>query len=246
MIRLAGGGSGAVQRELARLVDSGLDRHPRWSPEKHYQANPKSPLFRELCGIARKTVGLADVLREALTPLASEIDLAFVFGSVAQGKERVTSDVDVFVVGSVSFTYVVKAVAPTHERLGREINPVVMPRSDFLRKQKEGDRFVARVIREPKLFLIGTADDLGELVKDRADKSLTRRSRDAAGRGPTEPGRLSRKAGQRRIPFRCRLQGDHANRRRGPDGQWLSARHQPAGASHDLSAGIANDDRVVR
>lgn len=128
----------------------------RVGAQKHCQANPKSPLFRELCGIARKTVGLADVLREALTPLASEIDLAFVFGSVAQGKERVTSDVDVFVVGSVSFTDVVKAVAPTHERLGREINPVVMPRSDFLRKQKEGDRFVARVIREPKLFLIGT------------------------------------------------------------------------------------------
>jgi len=83
----------------------------RVGAQKHCQANPKSPLFRELCGIARKTVGLADVLREALTPLASEIDLAFVFGSVAQGKERVTSDVDVFVVGSVSFTDVVKSVA---------------------------------------------------------------------------------------------------------------------------------------
>lgn len=168
--RLAGVPAGSLHRELKLLAESGLLLREPAGNQVLYRANRDCPVFSELAGFFRKTSGLADVLREALVPLASEIDVAFVFGSVAQGKERVTSDVDVFVVGSVSFTDIVKALAQTHERLGREVNPVVMPRSDFVRKQTEGERFVARVVKEPKLFLLGTANDIGKLTEDRAAK----------------------------------------------------------------------------
>src|SRR5882672_1862128 len=84
LIKLAGGGSGAVQRELARLAESGLVTVTRVGTQKHYQANPKSPLFAELCSIAQKTVGLAEPLREALAPLAERITAVFVYGSVAK------------------------------------------------------------------------------------------------------------------------------------------------------------------
>src|SRR3990167_8175525 len=97
LIGLAGGGSGAVQRELARLEDSGLVTVKRIGTQKHFQANPKSPLFAELCGIARKTVGLAEPLREALAPLAKRITAAFVFGSVAKRSDTAASDIDVLV-----------------------------------------------------------------------------------------------------------------------------------------------------
>src|SRR3972149_5723600 len=95
LIGLAGGGSGAVQRELARLAQSGLVTVKRIGTQKHFQANPKSPLFAELCGIARKTVGLAEPLREALAPLAKRTTAAFVFGSVAKRSDTATSDIDV-------------------------------------------------------------------------------------------------------------------------------------------------------
>lgn len=168
--RLADVPAGSLHRELKLLAESGLLLRETAGNQVRYRANRDCPVFPELAGISRKTVGLADVLREALAPLAPGIDLAFVFGSVAQGKERVTSDVDVFVVGSASFADVVKAFAQVHERVGREINPVVMPRNDFLKKRTQGDRFVARVIKEPKLFLIGTANDFGKLTKDRTAK----------------------------------------------------------------------------
>jgi predicted nucleotidyltransferase len=166
--RLAGVPAGSLHRELKLLAESGLLLREPAGNQVLYRANRDCPVFAELAGFFRKTCGLADVLREALAPLADAIDVAFVFGSVAQGKERVTSDVDVFVVGSVSFADVVTALAQTHERLGREVNPVVMPRSDFVRKRTEGERFVARVIKEPKLFLLGTANDIGKLTEDRA------------------------------------------------------------------------------
>jgi predicted nucleotidyltransferase len=168
--RLSGVPAGSLHRELKLLAESGLLLREPAGNQVLYRANRDCPVFSELAGFFRKTSGLADVLREALVPLANGIDVAFVFGSVAQGKERVTSDVDVFVVGSASFTDVVKALAQTHERLGREVNPVVMPRSDFVRKQTEGERFVARVVKEPKLFLLGTANDIGKLTEDRAAK----------------------------------------------------------------------------
>ncbi len=166
--RLAEVPAGSVHRELKRLAEAGLLVREVTGNQVRYQANRESPVFAELAGFFRKTTGLADVLREALTPLAAKIDLAFVFGSVAQGKERATSDVDVFVVGSASFANVVEAFAETHQRLGREVNPVVMPKADFMKKCADGDRFVSRILKEPKLFLLGTANDLGKLTKDRA------------------------------------------------------------------------------
>src|SRR5690606_41209675 len=91
LIALAGSGSGAVQRELASLADSGLVTVRAIGNRKHYQANPESPVFAELCAIVRKTFGLAEPLREALTPLASQIRAAFVYGSVAEADDTAAS-----------------------------------------------------------------------------------------------------------------------------------------------------------
>ena len=176
--RLAEVPAGSLHRELKLFSESGILLREPAGNQVRYRANRDCPIFPELAGILRKTVGLADVLREALAPLAAKADAAFIFGSVAQGKEAATSDVDVFVIGKASFANVVHAFAKTHEQLGREVNPVVMPKDLFRKKLKEGDPFVAWVMKEPKLFLIGTANDLGKLAKDRpAQKSHRTRQR---------------------------------------------------------------------
>jgi predicted nucleotidyltransferase len=133
-----------------------------------YQVDRSCPIFEELSGIFRKTVGLADVLREALAPIVDEINLAFIFGSVAVGKEREASDVDVMVIGRASFASVVEALDQAQEQLRRDVNPVVMTRLQFQTKRQEKDRFVSRIVREPKLCLVGDLDELGELAEDRA------------------------------------------------------------------------------
>ncbi len=161
LIGLAGGGSGAVQRELARLEQSGLVTVKRVGTQKHYQANPRSPIYAELCGIAQKTVGLAEPLREALAPLAKRIQAAFVFGSVAKRSDTAGSDIDLMVVSDdLGYADVFGALEPAAARLGRPVNPTVYSRRELAKRRKQGNAFVTRVIAQPKIWLIGTEDDL--------------------------------------------------------------------------------------
>jgi predicted nucleotidyltransferase len=161
LIGLARAGSGAVQRELARLESSGLVTVRRLGTQKHYQANPDSPLFGELTGIARKTVGLAEPLREALAPLAPRVIAAFVYGSVAKRRDTAASDIDLMVVSdSLTYAEVFGALEPLTAKLGRTINPTVYSRRELARRRKEDNGFVTRVLAQPKVWIIGTEDDL--------------------------------------------------------------------------------------
>ena len=161
LIKLAGGGSGAVQRELARLEDSGLVNVTRLGMQKHYQANPKSPIFSELCGIAQKTVGLAEPLRDALKPMAKRIIAAFVYGSVAKKKDTAASDIDLMVVSSkVTYADLFGALEEASERLGRKVNPTVYSLQQLAKRVKQDDAFVTRVLAQPKIWLIGDESDL--------------------------------------------------------------------------------------
>ncbi len=120
--------------------------------------------------IARLTGTPAGSLHRDLRRLtdAGRIRVAFVFGSIAQGKQRLVSDVDVMVIGAASFTQVVEALTPARERLRRDVNPVVMTEAAFRSKSRTGDRFVSRIMREPKNFLIADARELAELAEDRS------------------------------------------------------------------------------
>jgi predicted nucleotidyltransferase len=165
--RLTGILPGSVHRELKLLAETGLLLREEAGNQVCYYANQSCPIFSELAGIFRKSIGLVDVLREALLPLGDDVELAFVFGSVAQGTERSDSDIDLFVLGSVDFVAVVGALAETHARLGREVNPVVMTRSVLEQKCHEGDRFIRRIVGEAKLFVNGGENDFRKLIEDR-------------------------------------------------------------------------------
>jgi len=166
--RLTGVPAGSLHREVSQLTEAGLLARSAVGNQVRYQADRSCPIYAELAGIFRKTAGLADVLREALSPLGKAVRIAFVFGSVAQGKERSTSDVDVMVVGSAKFERVVGALAAAGEQLRRDINPVVMAPEEFRAKLKARDRFVSRIMREPKIVLTGDVGELGEPAQDRA------------------------------------------------------------------------------
>jgi len=161
LIRLVGAGSGAVQREIARLEQTGLVTMRRSGAQKHYQANRRSPVFSELRNIVRKTVGLAEPLRAALSPLKSQITTAFVYGSFAKRKDTAASDIDLMVV-SDSLTYgdVFKTLEPFSARLGRTVNPTVYSRAEWAKRLESGNAFVTRVLAQPKLWIVGKEHDL--------------------------------------------------------------------------------------
>ena len=161
LIGSVGGGSGAVQRELARLTQSGLLTVRRIGNQKHYQANPDSPIFPELCGIALKTVGLAEPLRDALAPLVSKIHAAFVYGSVVKRQDTAGSDIDLMVVSdSLTYADVFGALEEVGTRLGRPVNPTVYTRQEMGKRIQKGNAFMTRVLAQPKLWLIGEEHDL--------------------------------------------------------------------------------------
>jgi predicted nucleotidyltransferase len=161
LIGMLGVGSGAVQRELARLAGSGLVTVRQVGTQKHYQANPDSPIFHELTGMITKTVGLAEPLREALTPFADRIRVAFVYGSVASGADTATSDIDLMLIGEhVSYAEIYEALQAAESSLGRPVNPTVFTGAEWSRKREEPQSFVAKVMARPKLFLIGSEQAL--------------------------------------------------------------------------------------
>ncbi|MBU1187590.1 MAG: nucleotidyltransferase domain-containing protein [Gammaproteobacteria bacterium] len=161
IIALAQSGTGAVQRELARLQSSGLVTVQQIGRQKHYQANRASPVFEELRGLVMKTVGLADVLRAALAPLRDRIVAAFVFGSVAKGQDSAASDIDLMVVSdALSYADLFAALEPAVESLGRPVNPTVYTRAELKRRIDEDNAFIGRVLAQNKIWVIGSIDDI--------------------------------------------------------------------------------------
>jgi predicted nucleotidyltransferase len=161
LIRTAGTGSGAAQRELAKLEESGLVVTRRIGHQKHYQADATSPLFTELRSIILKTVGLAEPLRAALKPLTPAIRAAFVYGSVAKTEDRSASDIDLMIISdSLTYGEVFGALERAAKSLGRPVNPTVYTEAEFSKRSREENAFVTRVMEQPKIWVIGSADDL--------------------------------------------------------------------------------------
>ena len=156
IMRWAAMGRGTVSRELDRLVRAGLLFTTKKGNQNYYQANVDSPVYEELVGIVKKTFGVADQLRDALIPLGENIELAFIYGSIAKGTEISTSDIDLMLVGKdLSYGNVVEALLPLEESLQRTINPTIYDKKDFVARLKGGDSFVTRVMEQPKILIKG-------------------------------------------------------------------------------------------
>lgn len=166
---------GTLLRELNALAAAGVLVRKPLGNQVHFQANPACPIYEDLRNILKKTVGVADVLREALAPLAPGIRAAFVYGSVARGEERAASDIDLMVVGEARFVDVVAALAPAQEALRREVNPNVFPALELRKKLAAGEPFLRRVLAERKIFIVGGEDDLGKPAAHRQAQGARRR-----------------------------------------------------------------------
>jgi predicted nucleotidyltransferase len=161
LIRLTSLGSATVQRELNRLEKGGLIETRRVANLKQVRAYEGSPIFDELRLIILKTFGVVEVLREALSQLASDIELAFVYGSVAHGRDRASSDIDVLLISeTLSYGQIMAALGPAEKQLGRAVQITQYTLDEFLERKRKSHPFVAEVLRRPKLMVIGTEDDI--------------------------------------------------------------------------------------
>lgn len=156
--RLTGLGSASLQRELNRLAKAGLVRSQRVGNLRRFQANPQSPVYGELVGLTRKTLGIEPMLREALLPLVPDLQSAWIYGSVAKQTDTAQSDIDVMLVGrNLRLAKVLELLVPLEAQLGRKINPTCYTPAEFKRRRAEADSFVNRVLAQPVLELVGNA-----------------------------------------------------------------------------------------
>jgi uncharacterized protein len=164
LVRTLGAGTGAIQRELKHLTELGLLARRVQGNQVLYQANPQSPIFSEIKSLITKTVGIHDAIRAALVPLELQIQIAFIYGSIARQTERANSDVDLMVLGDASFSDVVAALGTAQRVLAREVNPNVFSVAEFRSKLAARNHFLSSVMKEKKLFVLGTENDLKKLA----------------------------------------------------------------------------------
>jgi len=157
--RLTGTTPGTMNKELSRLHEAGLLDRERVGNQLRYSANRSHQIYPELAGILRKTVGVADVLIEALASLADSIELSFIYGSVARGTESPGSDVDLLIVGNTDFGSVSESLHGVEKKLGREVNAKVFSRREWNAKVRAGDAFAAEILKGPKIKLGGDVDE---------------------------------------------------------------------------------------
>ena len=164
IIRFTDSGNGAVQRELENLTCAGLVTVKQIGNQKRYQANRETPFFPELRSIVLKTFGLADVLRESLMSIAKQINIAFIYGSIAKQEDTAKSDIDLMIIGKkLTYADIFQLLEKAEVQLGRRINPTFYSPSEWLLKSKDGNDFVIKILKHPKIFLIGTENELAEL-----------------------------------------------------------------------------------
>ena len=168
--RATGIGIGPVQRELKLLADSGIIQRRVQGRQVYYQANQKSPIYNELHGLILKTVGVADIIKKALEPRIADIKLALIFGSVAKRTENRFSDMDLLVVGNITFGEVVDLLSPAEGTLNRELNPVVYTLAEFNRRLSENHYFISDILSGDKIFVLGDENELQSLVGKRLAK----------------------------------------------------------------------------
>ena len=155
---------GTLHKELSKLASVGVLSKTQIGNQVSYQANINCVIFEELASILRKTSGLADVLANLLAPLAYQIDVAVVFGSMASGKANQNSDIDLLIIGNITFGDIVKTIYPAQEILGREINPKIYTPLEWRSAKNEGSAFINELLTKPVINIIGGKDDLGKPV----------------------------------------------------------------------------------
>lgn len=160
IIERVGAGTGAVQRELTRLVEAGILKSSRRGNQKHYQVDDRCPIHEDLRAIVRKTLGSVRVITDALDCVRDRVRLAILYGSMINGTANAQSDVDLLVVSDdLPLEELYRTLQPAERTLARSIHPTVLSSSEFDARRKSGTPFLNRILSRDHVVVIGSLDD---------------------------------------------------------------------------------------
>jgi len=148
-----------IRKELLRLEENGIFICTKRGNLTYFCLNKSYPLFDELKSIVFKTIGIRGLLKETLEQIRG-VEIAFIYGSFAKNEENAKSDIDLFIVGEIEERKLVTEVGKVEKTLKREINYSLYTKDDIKKKKKEMDPFILELINGPKIFLMGSENDL--------------------------------------------------------------------------------------
>jgi len=163
--RLIKASSGVVTRELATLTGAGILKSELSGRQRYYWADPECMIYADLRNIVVRTFGVAKRIEKALKPISYDIEAAFLYGSIPAGTDTGHSDIDLMVIGEISFRKLVAALKSAEGELNRELNPTLFSNSEFKKRLRDKDHFIGTVMDSPKIFIMCNADDLARLGK---------------------------------------------------------------------------------
>lgn len=156
--RRSGHAIGTIQTEFKKLLRLDLVKKRRDGNRLYYRANKDHPLYPDIHSLVIKTIGLTDIFRKVFEG-QPDIQIAFIFGSIAGNSEKASSDVDLMVIGNLSLRQISKMLSGISNQIGREINPHVLSPEEFNKRKSNNDHFIINVIKAPKILIIGNKDD---------------------------------------------------------------------------------------
>jgi len=157
--RMLGYSAGSIRRELLRFQKDNLFNTQRVGNLLYYSLNTKHPLFKELKSIVSKTVGVEGSLKKVLSSI-KDIKIAFIYGSFAMRRERVTSDIDLMIIGNPEVSLLNEKIAQLEKKLKREINITIYSLKEYKTKKKVKSEFIRELLKNPKIMLVGKENDL--------------------------------------------------------------------------------------
>ena len=147
-----------ARKELDNLEKIGLLKSEKLGNAKIYSLNEKCPFLDELRALVVKTTGFEIQLNSVLNKIKG-IEMAFIYGSYAVGDFKGKSDIDLFIIGTPDMKKLNSIIFRIQRKIGREINVVVYPKKEFMKRRHYG--FIKNVLANKKVFLIGDEHELG-------------------------------------------------------------------------------------
>ena len=165
VIAIARSGTGAVQRELADLAAAGILSVHKRGKQKHYQANPEAPIFEALRGLVGKSMGVANVLRSTMAPVARHVSAAFVHDDPAPSASTKAPAVTVVLFGKhladeAVANAVAQAMQDASNNLARQLSFTLYTPETLDSAVAKNSNFLSHLLQPSKTWLVGNESDL--------------------------------------------------------------------------------------
>ena len=161
LVRASGEEINAVRRELNHLEKSGIVKKESRGNRIYYWIDKNCPIYGDLLALVSKTVGLGAAVIKNKAKIG-KVKLAMLSGRFARGLPTKEGAVDLLVVGEINLPQLAKIVREQESKIGREINYTVMTQQELEFRKKRHDPFLAGILTDSRIMLIGDEMDLVE------------------------------------------------------------------------------------